>query len=527
VELERARGRLLDAMRARETAERAYQEARVEREAALRSLAEAEAAAHAAAAELEASRAYLAEKERERRRIDAERERVQEAIRPALAAIGEFVGVEADAALDRVGPDLLVRLRASLEARAEARRAEARIAGALALLEGARGAAQSALVRAQAELVMAEEEHRAASAALATQTAQRRAILDGEADACEEGARREVEAARAELARCRAEKAAALAVVEAAERALEVEVRAAEEAARAVAEARARLARVLAEVGLDEVTARASLARSPAEIAEIRRECEQLEERRARWRAIFEERAARRALHERQRPSGLLPREHIALELETARELEEDARRRLASAEERRARDDRLRAERAAKETELEARRARVRTWSELDDLIGSPTGQRFRIFAQHLTLGILLEHANAHLERLAPRYALVRAPGADLGLQVIDRDMGGEIRGIRSLSGGETFLVSLALALGVGSLAARRVRVDSLFIDEGFGGLDAESLETVLAALDALQATGRQVGIISHVGAIAERFAARIEVRPRGQAESTVAVVG
>jgi exonuclease SbcC len=129
-------------------------------------------------------------------------------------------------------------------------------------------------------------------------------------------------------------------------------------------------------------------------------------------------------------------------------------------------------------------------------------------------------------LERLAPRYALRRAPGAELAVQVVDREMGEEIRGIKSLSGGETFLVSLALALALASVTARRVPVHSLFIDEGFGGLDAESLEIALAALDALQATGRQVGVVSHVAALSERFAARIEVRPRGNAESTVEVV-
>ena len=104
---------------------------------------------------------------------------------------------------------------------------------------------------------------------------------------------------------------------------------------------------------------------------------------------------------------------------------------------------------------------------------------------------------------------------------------MGDEVRGVHGLSGGETFLVSLALALALASIAARRVPVGSLFVDEGFGGLDGESLEVALAALDALQASGRQVGVISHVPAIAERFAARIEVRPCGHAESVVRVVG
>ncbi|MFO0932149.1 MAG: SbcC/MukB-like Walker B domain-containing protein [Planctomycetota bacterium] len=147
-------------------------------------------------------------------------------------------------------------------------------------------------------------------------------------------------------------------------------------------------------------------------------------------------------------------------------------------------------------------------------------------MFAQSLTLTELVATANAHLAGLRPRYRLARVPGTDLDLQIVDRDLGDEVRSVASLSGGETFLVSLALALGLSSLSAQDVRLDSLFVDEGFGTLDGDSLEDAIAVLDALQAEGRQVGLISHVPGLAERLGARVEVRPVGVGTSRVHVV-
>ncbi|KAA0254128.1 MAG: hypothetical protein EDX89_11215 [Acidobacteria bacterium] len=109
--------------------------------------------------------------------------------------------------------------------------------------------------------------------------------------------------------------------------------------------------------------------------------------------------------------------------------------------------------------------------------------------------------------------------------LQVVDADLGDERRSVQSLSGGETFLVSLALALGLSSLATRRTRVETLFVDEGFGTLDQEALERALATLEALHATGRRVGVISHVAALTERIGARVTVTPLGAGRSKVTV--
>ncbi|MCP4443984.1 MAG: AAA family ATPase [Myxococcales bacterium] len=169
----------------------------------------------------------------------------------------------------------------------------------------------------------------------------------------------------------------------------------------------------------------------------------------------------------------------------------------------------------------------RVRVFRTLSDLIGSADGKKLRVFAQSLTLESLLAGANRHLKDLAPRYLLERVPGHDLDLQVIDRDLADEVRSVNSLSGGESFLISLALALGLSSLASQDVRVESLLVDEGFGSLDGDTLEVALSVLDSLQATGRKVGLISHVPGFAERIGAQVIVTPQGGGRSTVRVQG
>ncbi|MGL5451565.1 MAG: AAA family ATPase [Aeromonas sp.] len=172
---------------------------------------------------------------------------------------------------------------------------------------------------------------------------------------------------------------------------------------------------------------------------------------------------------------------------------------------------------------ELAAQQAVSDHWQQLCDLIGQANGAKFRTFAQSLTLERLLLEANAQLGELSPRYRLARVPGTDLALQVVDLDMGDEVRSVDSLSGGESFLVSLALALALSSLSSHQTQVESLFIDEGFGTLDPDSLDQALASLDALQAAGRQIGVISHVQTLVERIGVQIRVDALGGGESQV----
>ncbi|MFA9216699.1 MAG: SbcC/MukB-like Walker B domain-containing protein, partial [Sphingomonadaceae bacterium] len=177
---------------------------------------------------------------------------------------------------------------------------------------------------------------------------------------------------------------------------------------------------------------------------------------------------------------------------------------------------------------EIERQEAIEQRWARLSELIGSADGKKFRNYAQQFTLDVLLGYANAHLNHLARRYQLERIVNPahpSLGLLVRDLDMGGEMRSVHSLSGGESFLVSLALALGLASLSSNRVRVESLFIDEGFGSLDAETLRVAMDALDGLQAMGRKVGVISHVQEMTERISTKILVQPSAGGKSSVTV--
>jgi len=175
----------------------------------------------------------------------------------------------------------------------------------------------------------------------------------------------------------------------------------------------------------------------------------------------------------------------------------------------------------------IEVQRGKTNLWQGMSDLIGSADGKKFRVFAQSLTLDLLLAMANEHMSSLSPRFLLMRVPTSEMELQVIDRDMGDDIRGVNSISGGESFLVSLALALGLSTLASGSTRIGSLFIDEGFGSLDQDTLDTALSTLDALQATGRMVGVISHVSGLTEKIGTRIEVTSTGGGKSCVRVFG
>ena len=167
---------------------------------------------------------------------------------------------------------------------------------------------------------------------------------------------------------------------------------------------------------------------------------------------------------------------------------------------------------------------AEYQRWARLNALIGSATGDTFRKIAQAYNLDLLVHHANVQLRQLVKRYRLKRG-GSMLGLLVLDTEMGDELRSVHSLSGGETFLVSLALALGLASMASSTLKIESLFIDEGFGSLDPESLQLAMDALDGLQAQGRKVAVISHVQEMHERIPVQIQVQRQGNGLSTLEV--
>lgn len=163
---------------------------------------------------------------------------------------------------------------------------------------------------------------------------------------------------------------------------------------------------------------------------------------------------------------------------------------------------------------QIEHASARCEDWGHLNALIGSREGDKFRKFAQGLTLDNLVWLANNQLTRLHGRYLLKRKASEALELEVVDTWQADAVRDTRTLSGGESFLVSLALALALSDLVSHKTRIDSLFLDEGFGTLDSETLDTALDALDALNATGKTIGVISHVEAMKERIPVQIKVR-------------
>ncbi|MDD2664105.1 MAG: AAA family ATPase [Dechloromonas sp.] len=181
------------------------------------------------------------------------------------------------------------------------------------------------------------------------------------------------------------------------------------------------------------------------------------------------------------------------------------------------ARDEQARRNQQALLAQITAQARESDLWQRLDSLIGSAKGDKFRKFAQGLTLDHLLHLANRHLARLHGRYLLRRKPSGELELDIVDSWQGEVARDTRTLSGGESFLVSLALALALSDLVSHKTSIDSLFLDEGFGTLDADTLEIALDALDTLNASGKMIGVISHVEGMKERIPVQIRVDKGG----------
>ncbi|MEW9899872.1 AAA family ATPase [Chitinivorax sp. PXF-14] len=327
------------------------------------------------------------------------------------------------------------------------------------------------------------------------------------------------EAARAAASQAEAELAATgAALAEAAQRLSQ-----AEQERHASADA---LAAQLTPLGIDLDTLRQRLAHGPAWVAAERQSLQSLADALTQAEAVGREREAALDEHRQACPSALpedeLQAQHGELRAQWLASQDEAARLRELLRQ-----DEARRSRMQARQAQLAELQGTAAVWRQMREMIGSADGRKFRVYAQSLTLEVLLAHANHHLAELARRYRLERAPGADMEIQVIDTDMGDEVRTVHSLSGGESFLVSLALALALASLSSKRTQVESLFIDEGFGSLDADTLAVAMDALDNLQAGGRQIGVISHVAALHERIPAQVRVEAKGGGRSSVSVQG
>jgi exonuclease SbcC len=282
----------------------------------------------------------------------------------------------------------------------------------------------------------------------------------------------------------------------------------------------------LAGLGIDRRKLDERLAHDESWIADQRKDLDALRESATRHRATRDER--QRSLDEHSangRPeSDRDVAQACALD---ARAQVEDIGKKLIGLRAKQQQDDELRIGRSSALTEVHAQEESSQVWEQLDEVIGSADGKKFRVFAQSLAFEALVREANAHLADLAPRYRLMSVPGVALELQVADQDLGSEVRTINSLSGGEIFLVSLALALGLSGISTRATQAQTLFIDEGFGTLDRDTLDHAMVALENLQATGRTVGIISHAPELQERFGAQVRVERAGCGRSRVFVAG
>ena len=178
-------------------------------------------------------------------------------------------------------------------------------------------------------------------------------------------------------------------------------------------------------------------------------------------------------------------------------------------------------------QAQLKQQEKESKRWSDLNNLIGSANGNAFRSFAQGLTLNRLIDLSNKHLQNLSDRYILQRPHAQSLSLSIMDTYQANVLRPTGTLSGGESFLVSLSMALGLSDLAGNNIRLESLFLDEGFGALDDETLDTALNAIERLNHSGKMIGIISHIESLKERIPIHVEVSKIAGGFSRLDIVG
>ncbi len=265
----------------------------------------------------------------------------------------------------------------------------------------------------------------------------------------------------------------------------------------------------------DEAALRAALLDENV-VQQLRQQLQSLEQQRQQHLTLRDQVMQRVTAHQQQRPAQLTPEvaATLAAQLEDLRLTLRDNARQQGEAQQQLHSDMQQRQQQQALLTQIASDEVALAQLGHLNDLIGSAKGDKFRRFAQGLTLDHLVWLANRQLDRLHDRYLLQRRVSDELELEVVDTWQADVTRDTRTLSGGESFLVSLALALALSDLVSHKTRIESLFLDEGFGTLDAETLDTALDALDALNASGKTIGVISHVEAMKERIPVQIRVR-------------
>ena len=282
-----------------------------------------------------------------------------------------------------------------------------------------------------------------------------------------------------------------------------------------LAEAESTLQQALESAGFaDEASLRAALLDEQTAL-QLRQQLQQLDQQCQQQQARLADLQQRLSVHQQAKPDAMPESaEALAQQLEQLRLALRDNASQQGQIQQQLHSDASLRARQQSLMTQIEQDGVVLAQWSLLNDLIGSASGDKFRRFAQGLTLDHLVALANRQLDRLHGRYLLQRRAQDLLELDVVDTWQADASRDTRTLSGGESFLVSLALALALSDLVSHKTRIESLFLDEGFGTLDAQTLDTALDALDALNASGKTIGVISHVEAMKERIPVQIKVR-------------
>jgi exonuclease SbcC len=395
----------------------------------------------------------------------------------------------------------------------------------ISVCEPAKAGAQGKLANAEDLATKARQAVAERQLALEDQQAARAAVLGGEATEVHKG---RILAGRAAANILQSEathkaSAAAAAFATAAESCSSAERRQ-RDAIVALEAAEAGLTEVIRATGISREQAAHLLATSADDVKVLRDRLQQID------RNVI---VAESALAERSKDFDLAlaagvpesPREELVLQCNLLRDAQRDRQGRIGALRNILHEDDGKQAQVAGIDREIAAATTIATMWKQISEAIGSRDGAKFTRFAQSITLDLLLELANQRLADLNPRYALMKA--GELGFQIVDHEFGEELRSTRSLSGGERFLVSLAMALALSGLGGRQTFADTLFIDEGFGSLDSDTLDVAIDALETLQSQGRNVGVISHVEAMKERIPIQIRVVKQGGGKSSVSIVG
>ena len=260
-----------------------------------------------------------------------------------------------------------------------------------------------------------------------------------------------------------------------------------------------------------------------AERAQLQQQQRRLQDQRLELNSKRAEQSSRRRALTEQNIASQLDAASLQRQLTEARAQQQAGNTRCGELEQRLRDNEQAQRQAQAQQQRVQQQRQIEERWHKLNHYIGSGDGKKFRNFAQSLNFEIMVANANSQLRKLSDRYLLVHDPGQALELQVLDNYQAGAMRPTKNLSGGESFIVSLALALGLAQMASHKTRVDSLFIDEGFGSLDPDSLDTALNTLAELQQDDKLIGIISHVTSLQERIPTQIAIIPQGNGRSRI----